>query len=301
MAKGASTTMGGGMSRGLILLAVLFGLVAAVLVFAIASRSSDENGGTTMVPKQSVVVAAQDIPARTRITSAMLEVQQVPANQVSAEAFRSRTQLVNRVATQDVKAGQQVVPAMVSERAGEGLAFRTEPGMRAVSIQAKEVVSAGGNVVPGDQVDVIAILKLAKDADVVSVLATFLPGFKLVSVPNQPPTIVTFTYTNAEDKTETLTISAPNTDDRRLTLTLLQDVKVLAVAQTVMEQPSDDKVIDPDAKKSQRAASVTLEVTPEQSQTLFLADELGVLRLAVRPYGDTGRRAVQPIIVGIQD
>ena len=279
-------------------MALLFGAVAAVLVYAIANRSSTSEA--TVVPKQSVVVVTKDIPVRTRITSDMLEVKSVAASDVSADAFRSRSQLLNRTTTADMKAGDQVLPAMVSDRAGEGLAFRTSPGMRAVSIQAKEVVSVGGNISPGDQVDVISILKLAKEADVPSVLATFLPGFKLVVAPNQAPSTITFTHTNFEGKTETVTMSVPFADQRRLTLTLLQDVKVLAVAQSVVEQSSDSTALQ-DTKAQPKAATVTLEVTPEQAQTLFMADELGVLRLSVRPYGDTGKTEVQPIVVGLEN
>ena len=58
------------------------------------------------------------------------------------------------------------------------------------------------------------------------------------------------------------------------TVTVLQDVEVLAVAQEM-----DDR----DKGKAKVPTSVTLAVTPEEAEKVTLAEEIGSLRLALRP------------------
>jgi len=253
---------------------VVVGLIAAILVFVVVVQS----GGSGDDGDRSVVVAKQDIPAQSRLIADMLEVKTVPADEVNAEAFTARSQVVNRITAQTVTAGEQIVPSMVSDKAGESLAFKIAPGMRAVSIEVKEAVTAGGNVQPGDQVDIVAIFALDRDADVPAVLAVVAPGGDGVVTPLGT--------------------------DRNLTVTLLQNVQVLAVGQSLAksEEETTTTVTKPetDAKSRPKAKSVTLEVTPQQAQLLSLADEYAVLRLAVRAFGDEGPVGLPPVITAFR-
>ena len=94
--------------------------------------------------------------------------------------------------------------------------------------------------------------------------------------------------------------------ERYFARVILQNVEVLAVAQTVVDAPPEagtttdadgEAIADTGADDGQRvrnteadpdpgAATVTLSVTPQEAQLIFLAEENGVLRLAVRAYGD---------------
>ena len=76
-------------------------------------------------------------------------------------------------------------------------------------------------------------------------------------------------------------------EERHVTWTIIQDAEVLALAQDMGEPVKTDKS-DKDGNKVKKASakvgtSVTLAVTPEQAQQLALAEELGVLRLTLRP------------------
>jgi pilus assembly protein CpaB len=263
----------GGSSRKstqrLVLIAgVVVGLVAAVLVFVVVSQADDS------ADDRSVVLATQDISAQSRLVADMLEVKTLPADEVNLEAFTARSQVVDRISAVAINAGDQILPSMVSDKAGESLAFKIAAGKRAVSIDVKEAVTAGGNVQPGDRVDVVGIFALDKDTDIGAVLAVVAPGGEPVVTP----------------------LGA----DRNLTVTLLQDVTVLAVGQSLAksEEETSTRVTKPetDAKSSPKAKSVTLEVTPQQAQLLSLADEYAVLRLAVRPFGDGGIMGLPPVI-----
>lgn len=260
--------------RFVLIAGVVCGLIAAILVFAVVAQS----GGSEGDGSQSVVVAKQDIPAQSRLITDVLEVKTLPADEVNPEAFTARSQVVNRITGEAITAGDQILPTMVSDRAGESLAFTIGAGKRAVSIEVKESVTAGGNVQPGDQVDVVGIFALDKDADVTALLAVVAPGGDAVVTPFGT--------------------------DRNLTVTLLQDVKVLAVGQSLVksEEETTTRTTQPetDAEGRPKAKSITLEVTPQQAQLLVLADEYAVLRLAVRAFGDLGPVGIAPMITAFR-
>ena len=260
--------------RFVLIAGVVCGLIAAILVFAVVAQS----GGSEGDGSQSVVVAKQDIPAQSRLIADILDVKTLPADEVNPEAFTARSQVVNRITGEAITAGDQILPTMVSDRAGESLAFTIGAGKRAVSIEVKESVTAGGNVQPGDQVDVVGIFALDKDADVIALLAVVAPGGDAVITPFGT--------------------------DRNLTVTLLQDVKVLAVGQSLAksEEETTTRTTQPetDAEGRPKAKSITLEVTPQQAQLLVLGDEYAVLRLSVRAFGDQGPVGIAPMITAFR-
>ncbi len=67
-----------GSGRGLLVLAVLFAALAAVLAFVALSRSGDSKDEAAAAETKTVVVAGRDIPARTELKSDMLKTAKVP-------------------------------------------------------------------------------------------------------------------------------------------------------------------------------------------------------------------------------
>jgi pilus assembly protein CpaB len=262
-------TAAGSTNRRLLLLALVAGLVAAILVYAALSRSSESTGGaagaTSMV---SAVVARQDIPARTKITSGMVEVRQVPTDTHSELAYTDLSQVVGQVtrypiATNEELLSTKVVSLTSVANTGDSLSYVIPEGSRAISIEVTQVISSGGLVLPGDYVDIIGVFDV-----------TFGSGDQEI------------------------------TEERYFSRIILQNIEVLAVAQTVVDtvpeagtttgtdgettttDASGQRVRNTEAEPEPKASTVTLSVTPQQAQLLFLAEENGVLRLAVRPYGD---------------
>jgi pilus assembly protein CpaB len=251
---------------------------AAVLIALILSGGA---GSEKVVPATRLaVVANRDIPAQTRITPAMLQVDTFELAEVDANAFTTVTQLENRVTATGVQAGQVIIPSMVSTTAGENVTFIIAPGMRAVAMTAKEVITAGGNITPGDRVDVIGVVEVPANTNIPDVIAG-LTG-------EQAPPI----------------FPAQHTRPSRVTFTLMHDIKVLAVAQNLPNQPQPAASTTaggatnpaPSEATNPGAATVTLEVTPQQAQIMPLAEEKATLRLSLRPFGEGGRGPVSPII-----
>lgn len=149
-----------GSSRTLLLLALISGLVAAVLVF-VAVRSNNDDNTATSVPEGDVtpvVVASQDIAAGSEITADMVKVVDVPAGLVVKNAITDSALVVGQTARFPIAQGEQLVKASFGAQSEEdGLAYVVPKGMRAIAVSVEEVTAVGGLLRPGDRVDVIAV------------------------------------------------------------------------------------------------------------------------------------------------
>jgi pilus assembly protein CpaB len=242
-----------GSGRGLLLLALLFAVVAAVLAFVALSRTSDNKNEASAADTKTVVAAARDIPARTDLKSDMLKTIDVPVDSVLADSYSSTSAIVGQTTRYPLAENEQVTALKIgatNDNVDQGLSAVLPAGTRGFSITVSEESGVGGMILPGDLVDVIGIL----NADLVGV-----------------------------DKS----------------VTLLQNIEVLAVAQkaqepippvatttatpvasgTLGERPSDVKA-NPSAK------TVTLAVTQDQAQLLALVQSKGNLALSLRSFGD---------------
>jgi pilus assembly protein CpaB len=270
-------------------LGVLLATIAAVVAF-VAVRNADSGTGGDNV---AVVQTKEAIPADTRITSDMLEVKFVSSDEAEAGAFTSRSQLIDRVVTEDVAAGAQVLTSDVSDVAGDGLTFRVEPGMRGVSVGVQEVVTAGGNVKPGDHVDVIGIFTVA-DAEAANHILQILGLQHTVA---EPPRAASTTTPEGEG------VEAETSEDLVLTVTLLQNVKLLAIAQSLTETTAGGNVADEldETEADPRAATATLELNPQQAQEITWVDSFGIVRMDARAVGDEEIVDVVPTLLRLEE
>src|SRR3989304_8755319 len=98
--------------RGLLPLAVVSGLVAAILVFVALVRSGDDGrpGSGASGSTLRVVIAEQDIPARTEIGPAMVSVVDVPGSLAVNGALDSVEPLIGETTRYPIAAGPQITP-----------------------------------------------------------------------------------------------------------------------------------------------------------------------------------------------
>ena len=248
-------------NRGLLILALITGLVAAIVVFVALNQggggSDNAKTGSAVTTTSAVVVAKSDIAAGTEITADMVKVIEVPNSLLVRDAFTSTQLVVGETARYPIAAGEQVTRARVGPNTeGDGLAFVVPAGMRAIAVSVDEITGVGGLILPGDRADVIAVISDQAGAD-------------------NPDRVVT----------------------------VLQDVEVLAVAQSAQEPvPAADEEaaaqaetdgasttsgqLPEDAEPQPSARTVTLALTPEQVQLLALVQEKGSVYLSLRRFGD---------------
>ena len=262
-------------------LGLLLAAIAAIIVF-VAVNSADSGTGSTV----AVVVANDAIPAQTRVTSGMLSVKFLSPDAANPDAFSSRSQLVDRVVTTEIVAGAQILPAMVSDVTGDGLAFKVEPGMRGISVEVREVVTAGGNIKPGDKVDVVGVFQVDSVEAANHLLAQLGLTYK-VADPD-------LTAAGAEE--------GDVAQSYVLTTTLLQNVKVLGLAQTLTPTTASGTLAQEvkEADTEPAAATATVQVTPAQAQMLTTADEFGILRMDARPVADEAVVEVPATLIAVE-
>jgi pilus assembly protein CpaB len=241
--------------RSLLLLALLFAIVAAVLVFVALRQNDDSDKEAAAAGDMTkVVVAAQDIAARTTLDRGMLKLAEVPKDSVLDGVFTDIDDLDGQVTRYPLVSGEQVTDSKIGVQKDdeEGLSFVVPQGMRAFSIQVSEESSAGGLILPGDLVDVIGILEEGTVG--IDKAVTLVQNVEVLAV--------------AQEAQEPIPAARPTGTPTPS-----------AVTGTLGERPED-------VKANPKARTVTLAVTPEQAQLLALVQSKGELALSLRSFGD---------------
>jgi pilus assembly protein CpaB len=144
------------------LLAIVFGLIAAYLVYNYLTqvRVSADNRAYTQV-----VVATQDIPANTRISSAMVEQKPFPSEFRNNQEITDSKEAVGKITLIAINKGEVVLQNRVIKSGDnkEGLAYVVPEGLRAMSVPVDEVTGVAGLVKKGDQVDIIALVSMGEN------------------------------------------------------------------------------------------------------------------------------------------
>jgi len=252
-------TLPKGSNRLPLILGLVLGLVAFVLVLVVLTGAEDKGGSTIQsgggegVP---VVVAASDIAANTRISAEMLVVKNVSQGDLLSGAFTTTEGLVGQVTREALVPGEQVLSTSVqSSTTSNSVAGLLDSGQRAVSVGISSLIGAGGNIRPGDFVDVILIVEV---------------------------------------KPENADPNAGGTSDQ-YSATIVQNVEVLAIDTERAAASANASTDPDQAKDENAAAStVTFAVTTSQGEVLAMADVCGQnhggrLALALRGPGETNK------------
>ena len=136
-------------------LALGAGLAAALLAYVLVRGHAGPLRGADRTI--SIVVAASDIPMRSRLTATMLRLSRIPQPQFTSEFLTERPDLIGRITVAEVAAGQPVKrSAIAAPDADLGMAFSVPPKQRAVTIPLDPAAGVGGFAQPGDHVDILA-------------------------------------------------------------------------------------------------------------------------------------------------
>ena len=151
---------------------ILGALIALVTIGAFLFLASQRSGGTPAVTigsggDVSVVVARSDIKARATLTPEMLDVTKLKAADVAPGVFAKVGDVIStktqRVALIDIRAGQPVLPNMLTTSTNEPIpesSYLPIPvGAVAMTIPTGELRGVGGYIQPGDYIGIIAILQ----------------------------------------------------------------------------------------------------------------------------------------------
>lgn len=142
--------------RRLVLIALAISVViAGIMYIMIAGFLVPKTQPNENAMQQTVVMAAVDIPERTRITRDMVKLVEVPSSMIPQGAVHTVNEAVGKVSSQKIRKGDVVTAQGLI--AGTGLASMIPEGMRAITIPITDVTGIAGLVKPGDSVDVFLI------------------------------------------------------------------------------------------------------------------------------------------------
>ena len=152
--------------RIIILIALALAVVAAIGTYALATRP--DGGPVPSAALRTVVVAAQDIKARTQITQAMLTTATVPDNPAFRTALTDPTVVIGNTAVVDIVIGQVILPSLYGTGNPGGVQILApgetvapdSPVWRAVSVAVPAQRAVAGFVNVGDHVDLIGTIDL---------------------------------------------------------------------------------------------------------------------------------------------
>jgi pilus assembly protein CpaB len=171
------------------LLGAVLALIVFVGAFALLSGADSSSDGPVVeeVERGMIVVATSDIAIRDLIGELQVQLREVPVETIHPLALQSLEDAVDMFATTDITSGQQLLSAHVTDDdTGGGLARLVPMGQRAYAIAVSDAIAAGGLIVPGDRIDILALFEdrenpsestvtaVAGDLEVIAVKALLL-------------------------------------------------------------------------------------------------------------------------------
>ena len=246
-------------SRGLVVaLALLLavGATAAVILYVNGVKTDAQQGGQLV----DVVVSDQDILANTNlnplIEASHFTVAHVPADVVVKDAVTTVDELKNRTTTTAILANEQIPTSRLSGgTALAGGSLGISPGHVAVTVKLAAPEGGGGQV---------------QRADNVTIYATY-SGVTLLTTSLRQLTGGNVSASAA---------SAPKIDLPDFTVTLIPDVRVLAVS-----NPPLDENGNPGTSGD---VTLTLDLTPQDAQNLVFAENGATVWVGLLPPGESG-------------
>ena len=236
------------MKQKIILLAAL---LAGIAAFILSKQNFEgfKSRFTAQFAKRQVLVAARDIPAGVPLRPGDYKQGVVFAAAITGRAVLpdEEDQLVEKKTRYPLSAEMAILWSDIEAPGGGfgGMASVVRLGERAVAVPVDTTAAVSGHVKPNDHVDIIG----------------------------------TFSFPGATGHTAA-TPGAQQLSDT-VTITILQDVTILATGQLMSRRPSEMEGPGADRFGSQYS-SVTVAVTPREAEMLVFAQQKGKLSLALR-------------------
>ena len=274
----AAASSGSSRNRGVLMLAAVFGILSALLMFAFLSSRGGDTASDTALPggtAQSVVVVTRNVNVGEKVTSDMLGLKSYPTGALLTGFIPSKDMesLVGKVATAPLFEGEQVIHAKVSTYEGQNtLAWKIPDGMRALTLQVPhEAWIAAGLPQPGDRVDVLAITTLVRTDP--------------LSGQERPDVVAGYMAQDIEvlAVAQSLVKTIPNLDAKKASAN--GTAAPTGAAAVAVTKPGDT------GETYEKSISITLALLPDLAAKVALLDamkdDVGQYRILPRQKGDT--------------
>ncbi|MCJ7473192.1 MAG: Flp pilus assembly protein CpaB [Actinobacteria bacterium] len=258
----------------LLLIAIILGAVAVVAVIAYINniRATVEED----VENVEVLVAAQNIPKETPveilITAEAVILEAVPRKYLADGVLISLQDYEGYVVASPINKGEQITSTRFIKPEDLGMAFNIPDDMLAISIPINEIIGVSNLINVGDMVNIIA---------------TFKPSEIQVEAIEERPEAEEI-VPEAEEVTSGIEEEIPKIITE-ITKTLLWNVEVLYIGTRIIIIEDSEETVgvfgtgQTREEQSEDIRTVTLAVTPEQSEKLVFTEEMGSVWMALLP------------------
>jgi pilus assembly protein CpaB len=276
----------------------LFLGLAAIMFFVTVSifsgKKAEAPHKVEMVPTIKVVVPLVPISEGKTLSYNDVTAVKWPKEYLPKHStFGEVSDVVGRVAKQDLFPGEPIFTEKLSGSDTKGgLPAVIPQGLRAVSVAVTEVKGVAGFVKPGDRVDVLSTFEVDKEgtSDKLRTTRTVLQNVLVLASAQTMVDDNKYSMETPEGVTRgEATVSASPEEEPK------KDKKRKKDDDAEKEAKMREKEKDEAEKAARLVSTVTLALTPEQTETLALAEETGELRLALRPETDHGVNNVQGV------
>lgn len=245
-------------------LVILVGVLLAVLAFVgiVVLLNQQDGADTDVAPTTvNVVVATEDIPIGTPVTSDNTEVIAVEPDAVVRTRIPDVSMLTGRPALVPIEQDQQITQEMVGIIGGavNTVEDQLQPGERAVAFQVDRVTGLDFLIQPGDHIDIV----IGRQVQVLQ------------------PTVESLADPEGPQRFETI----PGLENARTVKTILQDRRVLYVSATRIRQVQTGQ---PEEGEEEEAPAPAQEI--ENVIVVFAgsAQDAEVIKFAQNDLGELG-------------
>jgi pilus assembly protein CpaB len=249
--------------KGILILAVVMGVVAIILVNTYATRVREESEAAKG-EMTAVLTLTRDVEQGESLADEMLKESQVPKKWRNPNALgpEDKELVLGARISVPLKAEQQLTWSDIG-RTEEGLIKLSDaikPGERAITIPVDANSGLSGLLHPNDHVDVIATFTVPGELD---------SGFEVSDARAQAA--------------KKLGVEVPHYLLKTVTVTLLQNVTILATGRiTGADDTPAAQIQDPQRRDQARYQQVTLLVTPREAEILAYTIRKGEVTLSLR-------------------
>lgn len=216
--------------------------------------------------KKDVVIATEDILANTPIEENQVKIGKIPQKWLQPGALSDLKAVVGQVATVPILKNEQIRGTQLSSYGrGTGLAFKVPRGKRAVTIAINDVTGVAGLIQPGNYVDIVGLFKFGSFAPNASVTPLSIPA-------NQQSQAMTlfqnvWVLATGRDTGEAINLTEGQKEKEKQRLEQLGQTGAMGKSES-----------------TETYKTVTVAMTPENTQDLILAQHLGDLTVVLRSY-----------------
>ncbi|WP_130836155.1 Flp pilus assembly protein CpaB [Lachnoclostridium sp. Marseille-P6806] len=226
------------------ILALFCALVTALMAFYYIQQNEAEKPVAV-----TVVKAAYNIPAGTRITSDMLSTSQTTDSELLMNAARDAAEVVGKFADVEIYAGEQVLLNRVVDQGSSAVnsfSYKVPAGMRTVTISISDTSSVAGLLQVGDHVDIL------------STYSREIPG------------------ENGASSSESVTKY------------IAENIEIAALDRSIVRQTEESETGETSSSQEVAYTTVTMFVSPELAQAIVWDSQNGSVVLTLRSPGETG-------------